>query len=175
MVKSCCNHNKKDKICKRKDGKIFNLPRRFPKNKCKDPKGFTMRSSCAPYKYCKQRGGSRKRKRKQKQKTNKGKNIYGNPLEICSRKPLTGWDRSGYCIKREEDFGAHTVCAKMTKPFLEFTKSKGNNLTSVVKEGEKWCLCQNRYLEAYQNNRAPKIIKKSTNIDISNSVKKIIN
>ena len=81
MVKSCCNHNKKDKICKRKDGKIFNLPRRFPKNKCNDPKGFTMRSSCAPYKFC-QKGGSNQ------------KNMVNNkPLKICSRKPMTGYSR----------------------------------------------------------------------------------
>ena len=59
MVKSCCYVGKKSRRCKRKDGKIFNLPRRFSRKKCKQPKGFTMRSSCAPYKFCskKQKGG----------------------------------------------------------------------------------------------------------------------
>ena len=35
--------------------KIFSLPRKFPKAKCLTGpiKGFTMRSSCAPYKNCK--------------------------------------------------------------------------------------------------------------------------
>lgn len=52
---SCCRHNKKHKECKRDiDGKIFKLPRKFSKNKCisKNIKGFTMKSSCAPYKGC---------------------------------------------------------------------------------------------------------------------------
>lgn len=50
---SCCNHTKKHRKCKRKkDGKIFSLPRKFTRKKCKKPKGFSMRSSCAPYKYC---------------------------------------------------------------------------------------------------------------------------
>lgn len=52
-MKDCCKHKKKDKKCRRKsDKKTFKLPRRFSKNKCKNPKGFTMRSSCAPYKDC---------------------------------------------------------------------------------------------------------------------------
>ncbi len=54
-IKKCCKVNKHTKKCIRKDGKIFNLPRRFSKKKCiSGPiKGFTMRSSCAPYKNCK--------------------------------------------------------------------------------------------------------------------------
>lgn len=52
-VNSCCKHTQKDKVCIRKDGKQFSLPRRFSKKKCKNPRGFTMRSSCAPYKGCK--------------------------------------------------------------------------------------------------------------------------
>ena len=63
---SCCNHSKKDKICIRKgDKKSFKLPRKFSRRKCKNPKGFTMRSSCAPYKDCfkKQKGGKTKTKK----------------------------------------------------------------------------------------------------------------
>ena len=52
----CCQKNidKKNK-CVRKDGKEFSFPRRFSQEKClKGPvKGFSMRSSCAPYKFCK--------------------------------------------------------------------------------------------------------------------------
>lgn len=53
-MKHCCYSNNKTKKCIRKDGKIFNLPRKFSKKKCSTQKirGFTMRSSCAPYKYC---------------------------------------------------------------------------------------------------------------------------
>ena len=71
-MKNCCNHSKKDKQCIRKsDQKTFKLPRRFSRKKCRKPKGFTMRSSCAPYKDCfiktkKQKGG---KKKKNKNKT----------------------------------------------------------------------------------------------------------
>ena len=64
-MKSCCKHKDKDKTCKRKDGKVFKLPRRFTRKKCKNPRGFTMRSSCAPYKFCK------KNRKNQEQRTRK--------------------------------------------------------------------------------------------------------
>lgn len=58
---SCCNHTKKAKMCERtSDGKRFDLPRRFTRKQCANPKGFTMRSSCAPYKGCKMGGGTNK-------------------------------------------------------------------------------------------------------------------
>ena len=65
MVKSspCCNHKRTAKKCRRKkDRKTFGLPRKFTKKRClKGVKGFTMKSSCAPYKYCK-RGGKKTKK-----------------------------------------------------------------------------------------------------------------
>lgn len=55
-MRDCCKTGKKAKKCKNKHGKVFNLPRRFTKKRClKKIKGFTMRTSCAPYKYCKNR------------------------------------------------------------------------------------------------------------------------
>lgn len=72
-MKNCCGKtNKKTKQCIREDGKVFELPRRFTRARCiKRPvRGFTMRSSCAPYKFCKpirgQQGGSRKKKKTSK-------------------------------------------------------------------------------------------------------------
>ena len=58
----CCQTNHKTKKCIRKiDKKVFQLPRRFSKKRCmKGIKGFTMRSSCAPYKHC-TRGGKREK------------------------------------------------------------------------------------------------------------------
>ena len=57
----CCKHSKTDKNCIRNsDKKSFKLPRKFSKKKCKNPKGFTMKSSCAPYKDC----FSKKRRKK---------------------------------------------------------------------------------------------------------------
>jgi hypothetical protein len=50
----------------------------------------------------------------------------------------------------------------MNDEFLEFTKSKGNDL-SMLKSGDKWCLCANRWKEAYDEGVAPKVIKNATN------------
>ena len=51
---SCCEH-KNEKSCLRTlDKKTFKLPRKFSKKDCltKKIKGFSMKSSCAPYNYC---------------------------------------------------------------------------------------------------------------------------
>jgi hypothetical protein len=54
--KLCCQTSANDKSCVRKsDKKEFDIAnRRFSKKDCltKPIKGFTMRSSCAPYKDC---------------------------------------------------------------------------------------------------------------------------
>ena len=53
LYMSCCKYPKNAKTCKRTtDGKIFDLPRRFTRKQCANVRGFTMRSSCAPYKGC---------------------------------------------------------------------------------------------------------------------------
>lgn len=57
MLRNCCKTQKNDKKCVRYDGKVFKLPRKYTMKKCKKPKGFSMRSSCAPYKMC---GGNNK-------------------------------------------------------------------------------------------------------------------
>lgn len=59
---NCCHVSKKSKKCIRKpDNKEFNLPRKFTKKQCKYPRGFTMRASCAPWKYC-HKGGKKTKK-----------------------------------------------------------------------------------------------------------------
>lgn len=65
----CCKHNKSAKKCMRKsDKKMFSLPRRFTKKRCKKGvKGFTMKASCAPYKDCKKGGSGKSKKTKTKQ------------------------------------------------------------------------------------------------------------
>ena len=100
------------------------------------------------------------------------KNVLGEKLETCGTEPLTGYFRDGSCASDESDIGSHTVCAKVTKEFLEFSKSMGNDLTTPrpelgfdgLKEGDSWCLCANRWLEAYQNGAAQKVKLKSTNM-----------
>ena len=55
-MKDCCKTNNKSKKCiRKKDNKVFTIPRKFTKKRCINGsiRGFTMRSSCAPYKFCK--------------------------------------------------------------------------------------------------------------------------
>ena len=66
MSDSCCSISKG--TCKRKDGKTFKMPRKFTRKKCRNPRGFTMRASCAPYRFCK------KKKKKKKKTIKKRKN-----------------------------------------------------------------------------------------------------
>ena len=102
----------------------------------------------------------------------KQKNIHGKPLELCSKDPLTGFFRNGCCETSDHDAGSHTVCALMNKEFLEFSSSRGNDLINPVpafnfpglNPGDRWCLCANRWLEAYEAGAAPHIIAKATNI-----------
>lgn len=54
-IESCCVVDEKNsnQCSRQSDGKIFNLPRKFSRNRCKEgARGFTMRSSCAPFKDC---------------------------------------------------------------------------------------------------------------------------
>src|SRR5262245_9494388 len=77
------------------------------------------------------------------------RNVLGEPLEICSMKPMTGFYRDGCCDTGQEDIGSHTVCAVLTAAFLDFAKSRGNYLSTPVpelgfpglKSGDRWCLC----------------------------------
>jgi uncharacterized protein (DUF2237 family) len=89
-------------------------------------------------------------------------NVFGDTLKKCASR--TGWDRSGYCRSYSKDSGSHLVCAEMTKPFLKYTKIRGNDLSSVVQEGDKWCICAGRFSEAARAGKAPPIVEEATNI-----------
>ena len=43
------------------------------------------------------------------------KNIFGEPLMICSKIPTTGYFRDGFCRTINQDTGTHTVCDVMTE------------------------------------------------------------
>src|SRR6516165_9627424 len=62
------------------------------------------------------------------------RNVLGEVLEICSITPMTGFYRDGCCNTGREDMGSHTVCAVMTASFLEFSKSRGNDLSTPLPE-----------------------------------------
>jgi hypothetical protein len=98
-------------------------------------------------------------------------NIFGQPVITCSNEPLTGYFRDGCCNTDETDLGSHTVCILATEEFLSFSFKVGNDLSTPipeynfkgVKPGDRWCLCAERFLEAHQNNAAPKVVLEATN------------
>ena len=100
------------------------------------------------------------------------KNVFGEPLEPCSNDPLTGWFRDGCCNTDKNDRGVHTVCAKVTDEFLQWSKKVGNDLITPHPEfgfpglvaGNKWCLCALRWEQAHLAGKAPKLFLRSTNI-----------
>jgi hypothetical protein len=98
-------------------------------------------------------------------------NVFGEPLKTCSENPLTGFFRDGCCRTDENDFGSHTVCAVVTKEFLEFSYQMGNDLITPrplyrfagLRPGDRWCLCASRWLEAYFAGKAPMVDLEATN------------
>lgn len=91
------------------------------------------------------------------------KNVLGTPLEICSINPMTGFTREGSCKVTDDDYGVHGVCVEVTEEFLQFSKEKGNDLSTPLplagfnglQPGDRWCLCASRWKEALENNAAP--------------------
>ena len=97
------------------------------------------------------------------------KNILGTDLKPCCFDPMTGFFRDGFCNTTQEDRGTHVVCAVVTKDFLEYTKSRGNDLSTPrhpyfpgLKPGDGWCLCALRWKEAHEAGAAPPIKPEST-------------
>ena len=99
-----------------------------------------------------------------------GRNVLGEALQSCSTDPMTGFYRDGCCRTGPEDVGLHTVCAVMTTEFLEFSKSRGNDLSTPRPEwgfpglqaGDQWCLCALRWVEAFEAGCAPRIVLAAT-------------
>ncbi len=97
-------------------------------------------------------------------------NVLGEPLQACSTQPLTGFFRDGCCNTSPEDLGRHTVCTRVTAEFLEFSRSRGNDLSTPMPEfgfpglkpGDQWCLCAARWQEALEAGAAPRVVLQAT-------------
>ena len=97
-------------------------------------------------------------------------NVLGEPLESCSEEPMAGFFRDGCCNTSDEDLGSHTVCGEVTREFLEFSRFRGNDLSTPVPEygfpglkpRDRWCLCAARWLEAQQHGMAPRVMLRGT-------------
>lgn len=98
------------------------------------------------------------------------RNVFGQPLITCSDAPKTGFYRNGCCDTGPEDQGMHTVCVQVDAPFLEFSFSRGNDLSTPRPEygfpglqpGDRWCLCVTRWAEAFEAGAAPKVVLAAT-------------
>ena len=105
-------------------------------------------------------------------------NVLGTPLQSCSCNPLTGWFRDGFCHFDKNDQGNHSMCCIMDDNFLNYSKSQGNDLITPMneysfpglKEGDKWCICLNRWKQAKEDGLAPLVILESTNIIVLNEI-----
>ncbi len=99
------------------------------------------------------------------------RNVLGGELEPCGTDPLTGFFRDGCCSTGPEDVGRHTVCAVVTTDFLTFQSQVGNDLTTPqpaigfpgLRAGDRWCVCADRWLQAYEQGAAPPVVLASTN------------
>ena len=83
---------------------------------------------------------------------------------------MTGFYRDGCCNTGRDDPGVHSVCALMTKEFLEFSLAHGNDLSTPMpdfgfpglKPGDRWCLCAARWRKAFKTGCAPRVVLNST-------------
>jgi len=100
------------------------------------------------------------------------KNVLGAPIESCSTEPMTGFYRDGCCRTGPDDLGLHLVCVVATDEFLEFSKSRGNDLSTPnplyqfpgLQAGDRWCLCVERWKEALDAGAAPQVVLAATHI-----------
>ena len=99
-------------------------------------------------------------------------NVLGEPLQTCSTDPMTGFYRDGCCNTGAQDVGLHLVCIEATDEFLAFSKSRGNDLSTPIPayqfpgltEGDRWCLCVQRWQEAHEAGFAPRVHLEATHI-----------
>ena len=100
------------------------------------------------------------------------RNVFGQPLVPCSFSPRTGYFRDGCCKTDATDQGRHVICALVTEDFLQFSRDRGNDLSTPrpeyefpgLKSGDRWCLCALRWKEALAAGMAPKVYLESTHI-----------
>jgi len=98
------------------------------------------------------------------------RNVFGESIETCSIRPMTGFYRSGCCHTGEDDAGMHTICILATAEFLAFSKMRGNDLSTPLPEfgfpglqpGDRWCLCAERWKEALEAGMAPRVVLRAT-------------
>ena len=97
-------------------------------------------------------------------------NVLGGDLEVCSIDPVTGWFRDGTCATAPGDLGSHTVCAVVTREFLDHQTAIGNDLTTPapafqfpgLQPGDRWCVTAGNWLRAHQDGVAAPVVLAAT-------------
>lgn len=98
------------------------------------------------------------------------RNVLGGELEECSLDPLTGWFRDGTCETSPEDLGSHTICAVVTREFLEHQRAIGNDLITPapafhfpgLEPGDRWCVTARNWLQAHEDGAAAPVVLAAT-------------
>lgn len=99
------------------------------------------------------------------------RNVHGEPLEVCSVDPMTGFYRDGFTTTGPDDRGSHTVCTVVTAEFLEHQRAVGNDLSTPMpqygfpglKPGDRWAVCAGRWLQSYEAGIKAPVVLKATN------------
>ena len=98
------------------------------------------------------------------------RNVLGGPLESCGTEPMTGWYRDGCCNTDPGDVGSHTICAVVSREFLDHQANIGNNLATPAPQfgfpglnpGDRWCVTAANWLRAHMEGAAAPVVLAST-------------
>lgn len=98
------------------------------------------------------------------------RNVLGGPLESCGTEPMTGWFRDGCCNTDAGDVGSHTICAVVSREFLDHQASIGNTLGTPAPQygfpglnpGDRWCVTAANWLRAHMDGAAAGVVLAST-------------
>jgi uncharacterized protein len=99
------------------------------------------------------------------------RNVLGGELEECGTDPVTGFYRDGCCTSGPEDLGSHTICAVVSREFLDHQRTVGNDLSTARPEfgftglqpGDRWCVVAARWQQAYADGAACPVVLAATN------------
>ena len=98
------------------------------------------------------------------------RNVLGGELELCSLDPVTGWYRDGSCNTDAMDRGSHTICAVVTKEFLDHQRGIGNDLVTPMPPyrfpglvpGDRWCVTAANWVRAHHDGVAAPVVLAAT-------------
>lgn len=102
------------------------------------------------------------------------RNVLGGELQLCGTDPATGFFRDGCCRTSADDVGSHTICAVVTRDFLDHQRSIGNDLSTPMPlygfpglvPGDRWCVTAINWARAYAAGVAAPVVLAATNAEV---------